>query len=122
MRCVVEDSHRASAVINGIRAMYRGTATAGHGSTSNGLLREALVAAEIELRTHRVTVSIEPHDELPLVFADRGQLQQVFHNLIMNAIEAMQATSDDSRELRMRSEFVQDSARSWSRSRIPAPE
>jgi signal transduction histidine kinase len=43
------------------------------------------------------------------VFGDRGQLQQVFQNLIMNAIEAMHATPERSRVLRMRSDIIQDS-------------
>jgi len=52
---------------------------------------------------------MEPHNELPQVFADRGQLQQVFQNLIMNAIEAMRATPERFRVLRMRSDIIQDS-------------
>ena len=109
LQCVVDDSHRASAVIGGIRSMYRKDS---HGRTwldVNGLVREALTTTEIELLTHRVSVSMEPHNELPQVFADRGQLQQVFQNLIMNAIEAMHATPERSRVLRMRSDIIQDS-------------
>jgi signal transduction histidine kinase len=108
LRCVVEDSHRASAVIGGIRAMYRKDRHGRAWLDVNGLLGEALAAAEIELRTHRVSVSVEPNGELPQVFADRGQLQQVFHNLIMNAIEAMHETSEQSRVLRMRSDVLED--------------
>ena len=108
LHCVVDDTHRASAVISGIRSMYRKDSHGRAWLDVNGLVQEALATAEIELRTHRVSVSIEPHDELPQVFADRGQLQQVFHNLIMNAIEAMHTTPERSRLLRMRSNIIQD--------------
>ena len=91
--------------------MYR---KGGHGRAwldVNDLVREALTTAEIELRTHHVSVSMELHKELPRMFADRGQLQQVLQNLITNAIEAMHAAPDRSRLLRIRSDIIQD----WSR-------
>ena len=106
---VIDDSHRANAVIAGIRSMYK------KGSHGRGwldvidLVQDALTTAEIDLRTHRVSVSRELHNQLPQVFADRGQLQQVFQNLIMNAIEAMHVTPEGSRVLRIRSKIVRES-------------
>ena len=109
LHCVVDDSHRASTVISGIRSMYRKDSHGRVWIDVNGLMREALANTEIELRTHRVSVSMEPHNELPQVFADRGQLQQVFQNLIINAIEAMHATPERSRVLRVSSDYIQGS-------------
>ena len=109
LHCVVDDSHRASTVISGIRSMYRKDSHGRVWIDVNGLIREALANTEIELRTHRVSVSMEPHNELPQVFADRGQLQQVFQNLIINAIEAMHATPERSRVLRVSSDYIQGS-------------
>jgi signal transduction histidine kinase len=40
---------------------------------------------------------------LPMILADRVQLQQVIINLVMNGIEAMQSVSDRPRELVIRS-------------------
>jgi signal transduction histidine kinase len=108
LHSVVDDSHRASAVISGIRSMYR---KGSHGRARldvNSLVREALTTAEIELRTHSVSVSMELHNELPQVVADRGQLQQVFQNLIMNAVEAMHANPERSRVLRISTDIGQD--------------
>jgi signal transduction histidine kinase len=110
LRCVLDDSHRASAVISGIRSMYRKDRHGRAWLDVNAIMREALAAAEIELRTHRVTVAMEPNETLPPVFADRGQLQQVFQNLILNAIEAMHLTPERSRALRMWSEFIEESS------------
>jgi signal transduction histidine kinase len=42
--------------------------------------------------------------ELPKVMAERVQLQQVFLNLIMNAIDAMSAVTDRERVLTVKSE------------------
>ena len=46
-----------------------------------------------------VVVQTDLGDDLPLVPGDRVELQQVILNLILNAIEAMSATSEGSREL-----------------------
>ena len=110
LQCVVDDSHRASTVISGIRSMFSKDSHNRALLDVNGLLREALKTTEIELLTHRVSVSVEPHNELPQVFANRSQLQQVFQNLIMNAIEAMHATPERSRVLWMRSDIIQASS------------
>jgi signal transduction histidine kinase len=108
LQCVVDDSHRASAVIKGIRSMYRKDSHGRAWLDVNGLVQEALTTTEIELLTHRVSVWMEPHNELPQVFGDRGQLQQVFQNLLINAIEAMHATPERYRMLRLRSDISED--------------
>jgi len=58
-----------------------------------------------ELQAHQITVRTELTDDLPLVLADRVQLQQVILNLIMNAIEAMSSVDGRARILRIKSEF-----------------
>jgi signal transduction histidine kinase len=51
---------------------------------------------------NRVSVDKQLAEELPLVAGDRVQLQQVILNLIINAIQAMSATSDGPRQLVIR--------------------
>jgi signal transduction histidine kinase len=74
----------------------------------NDLLQEVLKLVDTDLWSHKVTVSIELRKPLPQLLADRGQLQQVFLNLCMNAIEAMRPVTDRVRLLRIRSDFIQD--------------
>jgi signal transduction histidine kinase len=63
---------------------------------------EALALAQQELVDHRITARTELGDDLPRVFGDRIQLQQVFLNLFMNAIDAASAVEDDRRVLIIR--------------------
>jgi signal transduction histidine kinase len=73
----------------------------------NELLRETLKLANVELRSQQTVVSTELRELLPMVMADRAQLQQVFLNLFVNAIEAMQGINDRVRLLQIRSDFIQ---------------
>jgi len=54
------------------------------------LVEEVLRVQEAELSGRRLEVNIEVNDEIPHVLGDRGQIKQVFFNLIKNAMEAMQ--------------------------------
>jgi signal transduction histidine kinase len=100
---IVHAGHRAGAVIDGIRAMFKKDARNRTSLDINELIREALALAGDELRKHRVSVQAEPDDQLPRVKGDRVQVQQVLLNLITNAIDSM-AAKDGSRVLRVRSE------------------
>ena len=61
--------------------------------------------------SHRVSLRTELAPALPLILADRVQLQQVIINLVMNGIEAMQPVTERPRELMIRSQ--QDEARKF---------
>jgi len=56
-----------------------------------------------ELMNHQVSLQMELAPALPVILADRVQLQQVLINLVMNGIEAMQSVTDRPRELLIRS-------------------
>ncbi len=55
------------------------------------VLEEVLRVQEAELSGREIEVKIEVKEPLPSILADRGQLKQVFFNLIKNAMEAMPA-------------------------------
>ena len=57
------------------------------------LLEEAAALALVGAREQGVRVSLHCDRELPDILADKVQIQQVAHNLIRNAIEAMETTS-----------------------------
>ncbi|MGJ8652728.1 MAG: sensor histidine kinase [Opitutaceae bacterium] len=56
-----------------------------------GLVDEVLRVQEAELRDRKLDVNVEVDSALPAILGDRGQIKQVFFNIIKNAMEAMQA-------------------------------
>ena len=71
----------------------------------NEIILGVLQSLRGELKDHGVAARPELTSELPAVEGHRGQLQQVIYNLVNNALEAMGATTDRSRVLRVRTEL-----------------
>ncbi len=101
---MVKDSHRASQVFDNIRTLF-GKADQGHEPIDvNELALGVLQALREELKDHRITTRAELTSQLPFIMGHRGQLQEVFINLVHNAIEAMAAVDEEDRILRVRAE------------------
>jgi signal transduction histidine kinase len=67
----------------------------------NQLVREVLALLESQAQSHDVAIATSFTEDVPLVLADRVQLQQVVLNLVMNAIEATAAVTDRERTVRI---------------------
>ena len=92
---IVADGTRASAVIARIRAFIKkAPAEISSELDINEVIQEVLALASHELQKNQVLVECQLTRTLPLVRADRVQLQQVLLNLIMNGTEAMTAIAD----------------------------
>ena len=86
---IIADGTRASAVIARIRAFIKKAPAEKSELDINEVIQEVLALAGRELHKNQVSVECQLTKTLPLVLADRVQLQQVLLNLIMNGIEAM---------------------------------
>jgi PAS domain S-box-containing protein len=96
---IVADGTRASAVLAQIRALIKKTPAEKTKVDINEVIQEVLSLTGRELFENRILLERQLTDALPLVLADRVQLQQVLLNLIMNGIEAMTAITDQPRSL-----------------------
>ncbi len=96
---IVADGSRASAVIARIRAFIKKTPAEKNKLDINEVIQEVLALAGRELLKNRVLLECQLTKAIPLVLADRVQLQQVLLNLIMNGIEAMTAITNRPRLL-----------------------
>jgi PAS domain S-box-containing protein len=90
---IVADGSRASAVVARIRGFINKAPGEKNQLDINEVIQEALALTGRELLENRVLVECQLTKALPLVLADRVQLQQVLLNLIMNGIEAMIAVT-----------------------------
>ncbi len=96
---IVADGKRAREVIARIRALTKRQMPRTDLLDLNRKILEVLAFTEQELRSHDIMLETKLDSTLPQVTGDRVQLQQVLLNLIVNAIEAMSAVNDRSREL-----------------------
>jgi C4-dicarboxylate-specific signal transduction histidine kinase len=98
---IAAGGHRASEVLQSVRAMYSPSDVSGIAVDINELIRDTIALARGELETARTTVQLELARELPPIRAHRVQLQQVILNLLTNAADAMRAVGDRPRVLQV---------------------
>jgi PAS domain S-box-containing protein len=103
LKHIAADGHRASEVIQSVRAMFAKGDHAGNILDTNDLIRETIAIAHGELEAAKVDVQLELAGHLPLISAHRGQLQQVVLNIITNAADSMRTIDDRPRVLRVKS-------------------
>jgi PAS domain S-box-containing protein len=96
---IVNDGVRAAEVVKRIRALTKKAPPRKDRLEVNGLILEIIELTRGEAAKHGVSILTELADLLPVVEADRVQLQQVLLNLIVNALEAMDADDEGPKEL-----------------------
>jgi C4-dicarboxylate-specific signal transduction histidine kinase len=96
---IIDDGNRASEVIRRVRALANKADIEKVPLDVNDVVRETIALVQRELISQQASLRTELAPTLPIILADRVQLQQVIINLMMNGIEAMQSVTDRPREL-----------------------
>ena len=104
VRRIIRDGIRGGDVITRIRALLRKEPQPTAWLNINEVIREILTLAQPYLRG--VRVQFDSAEKMAGVRADRIQLQQVFLNLITNAVDAMKTVVDRPKVLRIRTKTV----------------
>ena len=86
---VVRQTRRCSEIVRHLLEFSRQHAVSAEEVDVNRLLEKTLGLLERQSIFHNVRVERELAAELPRVLADPSQLQQVFMNILMNAVQAM---------------------------------
>ena len=93
---IEQEGNRAADVINRLRSFYKkGRPPEREMVNVKDIIREMTVLLRKEAARRSVTIHSEVDADLPDIPADRVQLQQVFMNLMLNAIEAMDDTGGE---------------------------
>jgi C4-dicarboxylate-specific signal transduction histidine kinase len=93
------ESGRAGEIIKRIRALSQNSSPRKERVDLHAVIEETLALTNGELVANRVAVVTDLATDLPGVWGDRVQLQQVILNLILNAIEAMNESNESARRL-----------------------
>jgi signal transduction histidine kinase/CHASE3 domain sensor protein len=101
-RRVARDGTRAAEIIDGLRSLYKKSPPQRELVDVNGLIQEMLTLLRGEATRYSLAMRTELAADLPKIMADRVQLQQVFMNLMLNGIEAME---DSGGELTIKSQL-----------------
>jgi PAS domain S-box-containing protein len=108
IRAIIRDGNRAAEVVSRMRALFRKARPVKESLNINEAIEEVVILTRGEARRNKVALRMELAANLPLVVADRVQVQQVVMNLILNGIEAMSAVEDRERVLAVRTERGED--------------
>jgi PAS domain S-box-containing protein len=96
---IINDGTRAGEIISRIRAMVSKSPPQRSLLNINDTVKEVFALIRSELHRNNVSPRVPLGSDLPLIWGDRVQLQQVILNLAMNAIEAMSGVNDRERIL-----------------------
>jgi PAS domain S-box-containing protein len=89
---ILKDGSRATEIIDRLRSLYKKSYPQRELVDVDEIVCEMLLLLRGEASRHSISMRTELAPDLPKITADRVQIQQVFMNLMFNAIEAMKDT------------------------------
>jgi signal transduction histidine kinase len=107
LRDVTSASVRIAETIDGLRGLFRNPREAQQSIDVNALCLDSLKTLDAALADHRIAVTTELAADLPHVVGHKGQLREVFVNIVQNAIDALAPMADRPRTLRIRTSYAQ---------------
>jgi PAS domain S-box-containing protein len=92
---MTKDARRAADIIDRVRSLYQKGRQQLELVDVNEVVAEMLIMLRNQANRYSVTMCTDLAEGLPIILADRMQLQQVLMNLMLNGIEAMKDTGSN---------------------------
>ncbi|PZV34962.1 sensor histidine kinase [Mesorhizobium kowhaii] len=99
LTCILDDNDRTNDIVDRIESLIKKAPPRKETVDLNAAILDVIALIHGELVNAGVTVATQLAGGLPYIQGDRVQLQQVMLNLIVNAIQSMNAVEDGKREL-----------------------
>ncbi|HWW23359.1 MAG TPA: ATP-binding protein [Edaphobacter sp.] len=93
---ITQQTFRASEIVNGLLNFSRTSGTEFTSVDLNELLHDTVALMEHQFKTAQIRVETNLDPQLPRIHGNRGKLQQVILNLMLNAKDAMLGSSNAS--------------------------
>ena len=93
------EATRAGQVVHRLREFFRGGGLRLESLTAAELVEEGLAPARRRAERAGIALSVDLHGALPQFMADRVQMGTVLHNLLVNAIEAIESADPKARDI-----------------------
>jgi len=91
---IVHETNRCTEIVKGLLQFARKTEPRMEPSNVNELLNDVLSVVEKQALFQNIVISKHLFPKLPTVMADKGQMRQVFMNIILNAAEALNGNGE----------------------------
>jgi PAS domain S-box-containing protein len=103
---IVRDGTDAGEIVKRVRALFRRAAPLTAEHRLEELVTEVLKLLQNDTTRRHVKVDVALEEGLPTVLCDRLQIQQVLLNLVLNAMDALDATPHEKRNIRIFSKLI----------------
>jgi PAS domain S-box-containing protein len=103
LKDLVADSRRAGQIVRRTREMFANRSVSRAPTDLNDVIRNVVDVMRARLRDGGVQLELDLDDSLPIIEADKVQVQQVVMNLVLNAVDAMLEARTRPRILSMQS-------------------
>ncbi|MFA5353218.1 MAG: ATP-binding protein [Thermodesulfovibrionales bacterium] len=94
LKVIIDQAERCSRIVKGLLGFSRKTASESSMVNINTLIQNTLALVKNQSRFYNVHFHVDLERNLPEICVDPNQIQQVFLNLMINAVDAMEERGD----------------------------